>query len=495
MMTTDSLLNNPLIPYASFTLGVLSHLLFFHHGERHLYPYRYIQFYLLLLGILTVARSHYLSIPTSFALKSNALLFTIYFSGLYTSLIIYRLFFNPLNRFPGPFFARLSKFNHVLRNTKFDGHHQLLALHQKHGRFVRIGPNDLSVTHPDGVQVVSTANSKCTKAAWYSQDLPLMSMHTTRDRAMHDRRRRAWAPAFSDRALRGYETRIQKYNRLMFDNIDKNLGKPLNMSELFNHYSFDVMGDLAFGKPFDMLTTGETHWAIKLLNEGMDPMGFGFPPWFFRIVIAIPGAAKGYWDFINFCTGRLMERVGEQDMKKKALQGKGKDIEGAGGEGGGGEEKDITYTLIEQFQGMSEADQKAALPMLQGDSRLIIVAGSDTTAATLVHLWYYIAKENLTQQLREELAPLVGSDGVVEHHKIQDAELLNGCIYEALRLNPPVPSGVFRKTPKGGVMVGGEWVPGETCVQMPQFVMGRGTSTGPCSIFHIIFDLLPPVFM
>lgn len=32
------------------------------------------------------------------------------------------------------------------------------------------------------------------------------------------------------------------------------------------------MGDLAFGKSFDMLQSGEEHWAIKLLNEGMEPL-------------------------------------------------------------------------------------------------------------------------------------------------------------------------------------------------------------------------------
>ncbi len=470
-LKNDAALGNLLLLPVSFTAGVLSHLLFYKHGERHLFPFRYVQFYLLLLAILTVARSHYLSVPTSQALKSSCGLSGIYFLGLYSSLIIYRLFFNPLNRFPGPYFARLTKFHHVVRNKNLDGHHKLLELHQKHGQFVRIGPNDLSITDPDGVQVVSGGNSKCTKAQWYSQDSPLTSMHTTRDRATHDRRRRVWAPAFSDRALRGYETRIQKYNQLMLDQILKSSRKPLNMAELFNQYSFDVMGDLAFGRSFDMLTTGETHWAIKLLNEGMDPMGFGFPVWFFRFVVAIPGAAASYWKFIKFCSDRLGKRMQEQPQKRAAL-GDGKS---AKTEGRGGEEKDITYTLIEQFESLSEQDKKAALPMLQGDSRLIIVAGSDTTAATLVHMFYYLATNpKFQQQLREELESSVGRGEDVEHQKIQDAELLNGCISEALRLNPPVPSGVFRKTPPEGVSIGEKWIPGNTCIQMPQYPMGRG---------------------
>lgn len=34
-------------------------------------------------------------------------------------------------------------------------------------------------------------------------------------------------------------------------------GEPVNVTSWFNSYSFDVIGDLAFGKPFGMLKTGE----------------------------------------------------------------------------------------------------------------------------------------------------------------------------------------------------------------------------------------------
>src|SRR4051794_7306958 len=74
---------------------------------------------------------------------------------------------------------------------------------------------------PDGVQIVQGQNSKCTKAQWYSQDTPLISMHTTRDKSMHDRRRRIWSPAFSDKALRGYESRLQKYNDMFIKQMNE----------------------------------------------------------------------------------------------------------------------------------------------------------------------------------------------------------------------------------------------------------------------------------
>lgn len=214
------------IAYAlAFNFGVVSHLSFFKQDERFLTPFRYVQALFLAVFISTVAKSHYQDEAPLVAFRAVLRYTGVYMLGLYTSLIGYRLFFNPLNKFPGPFMARLTKFDHVFRNTKMRNFIELQSLHQKYGKFVRIGPNDLSVTDPDGVQVISSPNSICKKAQWYEQDAPLISMHTTRDRSLHDRRRRVWAPAFSDKALRGYEERVQKYNNLLIEQLGKAQGK------------------------------------------------------------------------------------------------------------------------------------------------------------------------------------------------------------------------------------------------------------------------------
>lgn len=46
-------------------------------------------------------------------------------------------------------------------------------------------------------------NSKCIKAPWYDGGLPLMSLHTARVRADHDKRRKVWEPGFT---TKGFET-------------------------------------------------------------------------------------------------------------------------------------------------------------------------------------------------------------------------------------------------------------------------------------------------
>lgn len=83
----------------------------------------------------------------------------------------------------------------------------------------------------------------------------------------------------------------------------------MNMTKWFNFYSFDVMGDFAFGESYKMLESGEKHWSLQLLSEGMNPVGFNFPTYFFRVLIAIPGTVAGYHKFASYCLEQLDERM------------------------------------------------------------------------------------------------------------------------------------------------------------------------------------------
>jgi tryprostatin B 6-hydroxylase len=77
-----------------------------------------------------------------------------------------------------------------------------------------------------------------------------------------------------------------------------------------------------------------------------------------------------------------------------------------------------------------------------------------------------------TEKLRAELKPLV-TDGWSDKD-IQHAKHLNAVINETLRLHPPVPSGVSRKTANEGLQIGDVYVPGNVHFVIPQYPMGRG---------------------
>lgn len=245
-------------------------------------------------------------------------------------------------------------------------------------------------------------------------------------------------------ALRDYEGRVIRYTADLIDQILARAGKPINASKWFNYYSFDVMGDLAFGKSFDMLKNGRTHFAIKLLEGGLLPLGLLSPiPWMIPVMANAPIIGSQYRRLFKWCADQVEQR---RQMKVEV--------------------PDIASWLLKDPQG----DRL----WLNGDSRLIIVAGSDTTAIALTHMFYYLASNpSQADRLRAELSTLTNSDASFSVKAVQHAEHLNGIINEALRMHPPVPSGVFRKTPPEGITVDGVFIPGEVNITLPHYVIGR----------------------
>jgi cytochrome P450 len=438
----------------AFGLGVATHVFWFNGREHHFYANRYVGTTLLIVVGGTSALCKGYGLPLREAFASTSTVIAVVLAGLYTSLVIYRLFLNPLNKFPGSYWVRLGNAAWSSQLTNFDAYHKLKALHDEHGDFVRIGSHDLSIVDPEGMEVSYGIKAKAAKSPWYEGDYPLSSMHTTRSKALHDKRRRVWAPAFSDKALREYETQLDHFNDKVLTRFREFSGGPVDVTKWFNLYSFDVMGRLAFGKDYGMLDSGEKHWALQLLSDGMAPLGLNLPTYFFRMLVSIPFAAAGYHKFVKFCTDETTWRV-QNDGKK--------------GAGGG---MDIMGWLLKAYKDVPHPEQDS---MLHADARLIIVAGSDTTAATLAFLFYHLAQEpEVVEKIREELRPLTQSEW---HDKdIHNAAFLNGAINEALRLHPPVPSGVQRTTPKEGMHIGETFIPGGTQYWMPQYVMGRGKS-------------------
>lgn len=113
---------------------------------------------------------------------------------------------------------------------------------------------------------------------------------------------------------------------------------------------------------------------------------------------------------------------------------------------------------------------------LAGDSRLIVVAGADTTSATLTYMMYHIASDiSQQQELRSELAGFT-LDESFDAQTLASSERLNAVINETLRLHPPVPSGTSRKTPKEGLTIGGMFIPGECIITVPFWTVHRSMS-------------------
>ncbi|KAI1421256.1 cytochrome P450 [Xylaria sp. FL1777] len=442
-------------PVIAVVAGVTSHLAFFRVGEHHLYSSRYVLAAVSAFAISIAVHSLFFELSSGTAALRTLAIASSYFGGLYTSLIIYRIFFHPLSGFSGPLGCKISSAWFATYMPKLDAFRQLEKLHQKHGNFLRIGSNDLSITHPKAVPAIFGYGSKCRKADWYDLTYPMISLQSTRDDALHSRWRRAWSTAFGERNLQDYEERMVHYRGLLIKIIEESAGNPLDMTKWFHYYNYDVMGELAFGRSFDMLEATQQHEAIKLYLSGTAVLGFKLPMWFFRLVVSIPGMTKNWWGFMGYCVSQLDSRI-----KRKGV-----------------EKKDIIGNLLNQFseKGPTGVDRM----LLEGDTQLIIVAGSDTVSTTLTSIFRYLAQHpHHIGLLRAEIDPLQPTArGDYIYTELTNLRHLNGVINEALRLFPPVPTVIPRITPPEGLDIDGTFIPGNTTVFCPQYVIGRSSDS------------------
>lgn len=121
-------------------LGILTHLAVIRNleVEKHLRLSLITITLLIPLSIHQYSTSYHVTLWTATAWVGTAL--GSFFSGLGISVVVYRLFFHPLRRFPGPVLARLTKlYGTWLAGKESMYHKELQVMHDKYGDFVRTG--------------------------------------------------------------------------------------------------------------------------------------------------------------------------------------------------------------------------------------------------------------------------------------------------------------------------------------------------------------------
>ena len=123
---------------AGVVAGVASHLLIFIDGEYHMQaPTIFFNSVLTVLSVVLV--QGWKKGDIWFGAKLGILLGLAYGLSLFMSIVLYRLCFHRLCKFPGPVLAKISKLWHVARLIREPNFRLLDNLHHRFGDIVRIG--------------------------------------------------------------------------------------------------------------------------------------------------------------------------------------------------------------------------------------------------------------------------------------------------------------------------------------------------------------------
>ncbi|KAF8851249.1 cytochrome P450 [Acephala macrosclerotiorum] len=381
----------------------------------------------------------------------SALSFFVYLAGL----AIYRLTLHPLAKYPGPFFAKITDWYSVYQAYSGDRHLSFAYNHEKYGPVFRYGPNSLSFNTNTALKSIYGGKPNVEKSQFYSVFPPkkeLFSIHSAIDKVAHGRKRRVLSHAFSETAMKSMEKYILENVRILCNKLghhpamkEKSKGEwgpALNMADWCNYLTFDVMGELAFGKTFNMLENDEERDVIKLVANAS---------WMHLILGTYPMIKTLGLNKILF--GEIYKRRMQYMAYSKVQFEKRMKV------GLETDRKDFFFYLLNARD--PETGRGFTMPELLGESNLMIIAGSDTTSTTLSSSFFYLAYN--PQALQKMTDEILSTFSDVED--IRHGPTLNSCVYlravvdEAMRISPPVGGMVPRRVLPGGLDVDGFHIP------------------------------------
>ncbi|KAI9820769.1 MAG: hypothetical protein M1827_005139 [Pycnora praestabilis] len=377
--------------------------------------------------------------------------------GLYivylSVLAIYNVYFHPLANFPGPILAAASQIPVARATAGGRLSYWLRDLHEKYSSdVVRISPNELSFISAsawnDMVGYRQGHREFEKDALIYAGVKSLL----TANNPDHSRQRRILDHAFTQKALREQEPYIQKYVDVLMSRLEERAISPnkcsIDLVQWYNWLSFDIIGDLSFGQPFDCLKDSTYHPWVSTIFATTRSISYlsvykRFPPAekIMRYLLPVSVDRKRR-DHMAITEAKVNQR-------KKA----------------GTTRRDFMSYILENnsAMGLSEAE-------MQANASLLIVAGSDTTATLISGATYHLLRNPaIMTKLVAEIRSAFSSSTNITLQSIGKLEYLLAVLNESLRIYPPALAGQPRVVPKEGAIISGYWIPGGTGVQMNQY--------------------------
>ncbi|KAJ5669801.1 hypothetical protein N7462_010871 [Penicillium macrosclerotiorum] len=393
-------------------LGVALHRGLFIHGEWHVRA--------------PAVLLHHLGYFLVLAMAVNRASFIImgYLLGLFSSIIIYRIFLHRLRSFPGPRLARITKIWHAWHCRYSQNYLLLSKLHDEYGDFVRTGPSEITVYHPGVFMAIDGPQGNCVKSEWYDILHPKQSLVTARVKEVHGARRREWNRGFTPQALDQYQERILPLLDQLEAYIDADImaNRVSEVTDLLYWLGFDRMGDFIFSRTFNMLSRQEWHHIVVLLQRALSLLGPLSPlPWLIHIAFKLfprVWILRDWFRMVRWCEAQMLDRL---------ISPKNTSIV-----------PDVAHYLLRDAR-----NDFRQFPWLTGDSILAIVAGSEPTVAVLIGLFSELAKHtHHADIIRDEINKVDIEDS---RELAKKCPHLEGAIFEALRLYPALPTGGNRE--------------------------------------------------
>ena len=326
---------------------------------------------------------------------------------------------------------------------------------KQHGQYtsdvVRVSPDELSFIAPSAwhdIYVSRPGHQRFPKDMALAPGLRSILNAGEED---HTRQRRILSYGFSDKAIKEQEYLIQNHVQNLISGLKQEIegsscGK-VNLVDWFNWTVFDVVGDLAFGEPFNCLQEPTFRPWIAMMN----------PAVFRGIVrtIVVPGKFPPLLRFLRAlaATANLDKRGSQirEEHQKRAIEKVERRL------ASGRERPDIIGYILRHNEIKGGIDQEE----IHGNSSGLIAAGGETTSTLICGaVWYTSTYPAVLARVKEEVRQTFRNVEDIQLQNMEKLNFFNAVIQETFRLYPPGLGGQPRYVPPNGDTVSGHWIPG-----------------------------------
>ena len=329
----------------------------------------------------------------------------------------------------------------------------------------------MSVSHPEGIKKILL--SPLQKAPWYKllaiPDYRFQTPMSTTDPKKKNERSKAWAAGYSLTNNLQNEGAVDDVVELFLGYLDNFAAtkQSFNFDEYIAYTAFDIVGELLFSKQFGFLKENRDvgNAIANALALGVYAATMGFYRWVHVIILGNPlMTALGLLPM-----GHLFDTtVHSLDDRLKNPHDSRFDI------------ADHWLRAMEKSKANPDAPE-VTLRDVYAMATGVVGAASDTVSTAMQSFVYYMNRHpDAWKRAQAEIDEAIRTQGICQDRVVSFADaqklpFLQACLKESLRVFGPVPMGLPRLAPKGGLTIGDTHFAEGTILSINPWVMHHST--------------------
>ncbi|KAL5325161.1 hypothetical protein ACEPPN_006284 [Leptodophora sp. 'Broadleaf-Isolate-01'] len=394
--------------------------------------------------------------------------------------IVYRVYFSPLSKFPGPKLAAATLFYEAYYDVIKQGQYtfKIRELHKKYGPIIRISPYELHIDDPEYYETLYSWNSPRNKYEYYTVQFGNpKSNFSTVDHHHHRLRRQPQNPFFSKASILRLEPIINGMIDKLCTRMDifKKSGEPMPLDLAYRCLTTDIVTRYALNKSWDYLDSDDfsPKWfqTIKATAE----MGHLIKQanWILPVVRALPDS------IMSRLSPDMMLILDWQRDLEHHVQTVIDDIANGTDKHDPVLPRTVFHTLIDSNLPAEEISKDR----MAQEAQVIIGAGADTTAHALSTITFHLlnSPEKLKKLTKELAEAFVDLDTSLKLTAVEKLPYLSAVIQEGLRLSYGLSTRLARIAPNEALQYKEYSIPAGTPVGMTSVMMHHNETIFPDS--------------